>query len=166
MRIRDDFGFSDQIKADLFGIDYVQQRSSGNDARQWLWRFGGEGAVREKAEMKRKFWFSKKGKMLVVVLMAGFEIFRGMFVFFYFKLTESLICNFFNTCVNFLLDLKTPYGCWVGVSKTTYTFSCLWPSSGEIIIYTRRTVNMILPNQWDDVIYAKVCVSFLISTRG
>ena len=48
-------GFSDQKKADLFGIDYVRQRSSDNDARQWLWRFGGERAMREKAEMKRKF---------------------------------------------------------------------------------------------------------------
>ena len=37
---------------------------------------------------------------------------------------------------------------------------------GEIIIYTRKTVDVVLPNQWDDVIYVNVRVSFLISTRN
>ena len=37
---------------------------------------------------------------------------------------------------------------------------------GEIIIYTKRIADVVLPNQWNDVIYANVCVSFLISTRN
>ena len=36
---------------------------------------------------------------------------------------------------------------------------------GEIIIYTGRTVNMVILDQWDDI-YANICVNFLISTRN
>ena len=36
----------------------------------------------------------------------------------------------------------------------------------EIIIYTWRTTNVVFLDQWDDIIYANVCVSFLISTEN
>ena len=44
--------------------------SSGDDARQWLWRFGGESGARENRDGEKILIF-KKGKMRVVVLMAG-----------------------------------------------------------------------------------------------
>ena len=43
----------------------------------------------------------------------------------------------------------------------------MWSSSqGEIIIYNERIADVVLPYQWDYVIYANACVNFLISTSN
>ena len=36
----------------------------------------------------------------------------------------------------------------------------------EIIVYMGRIANVILLDQWDDVIYTNVCISLLINTRN
>jgi len=40
------------------------------------------------------------------------------------------------------------------------------PLGQEIIIYSGRAVDMVFSNQWDDVIYANLCMSFLINIRN
>ena len=43
----------------------------------------------------------------------------------------------------------------------------MWPScQGEIIIYNGGIADVVLLDQWDDVIYANVCISFLINASN
>ncbi|KAM3711190.1 hypothetical protein ACB098_01G090400 [Castanea mollissima] len=46
------------LKFGIFRTSYVRQRSSGDNARQWLWRFGGESD--ERVEIEKNFDFQKK----------------------------------------------------------------------------------------------------------
>ena len=91
-----------------------------------------------------------------------------------FHLTLVILCIYvkviihchelINTCI-YLYYLIIVYAIIICLNLCQVSLSFEW-KIGEIIIYSGRTADVVLPNQWDDVIYANVCVTFLINTRN